>query len=115
MNNHFTSMAQNVNWTDVSVQYTFSSRDNQAKASTLSTGALITLLVFGLMIFLGVVGTIIELSKAGDIPDLNYKKLEPEAKFRSVKDYEPILLQRKKSWARVMMCFSPIRNFMQMS
>ncbi|CDW87686.1 UNKNOWN [Stylonychia lemnae] len=115
MNPHFTSMAMNVNWTNVSVSYTFASRDNSAKASSLTTGALITLLILAAMIVLGVVGSIVELSKAGDIADLNYEKLNAAAKFNTVKQYEPILLQRKKAWARGIMCFSPIRNFIKMS
>lgn len=85
-------MAVNANWTDAKVQFSFSSRDNQAKNASFSTGAILTLLVFGIMIILGVIGTIIEITKAGDIPDLNYEKLNTAAKFNTVQQYEPLLI-----------------------
>lgn len=72
LDNHFTSMAAGANWTNVSVSYSFSSRDNQAKASNFTVGPIITVVVFGMLICLGVAGSIIELTKVGDIPDLNY-------------------------------------------
>lgn len=77
-------MATGANWTDVSVSYTFASRDNHDKASKFSTGGIIVLLIFILLIILGIVGSIVELTKVGDIPDLNYQKLNNAAKFHTV-------------------------------
>lgn len=67
------------------------------------------------LIALGIVGTVIELTHLGDIPNLDYKRLAPVAKFVSIKQYEPILIQRKKPWAQFALVFSALRNFMHLS
>ena len=59
-------------------------------------------LVLGLIVILmglGIAGTVIEMSKIGDIHNLDYERLKPVAKFYSIKQYEPVVIQRKKPWA----------------
>ena len=100
MNQHFEDMAAGANWTDVKVSYRFSSRDDTAVASQPFSGAVKFLLAFMLiMVLLSVTATIIELTRIGDLKGIDYKRLDPVAKFVNIKQYEPILMQRKKPWA----------------
>jgi hypothetical protein len=71
--------------------------------------------LFYVLLILGITGTVIELSHIGDIPDLDYARLNPAARFKTIKQYEPLLLQRKKPWAQVALMFSALRNFMHLS
>lgn len=41
-------------------------------------------MIFLLFVILGITGSVVELTKTGDIPDLDYKKLEVAAKFKTV-------------------------------
>jgi hypothetical protein len=116
MSPKFVSMAENANWTDVTVSYRFSSRDD-VKIHASGTGLgiqIITIFVLTLM-GLGVAGTIVELTHIGDQPNLDYSRLAPASKFVSIKQYEPILIQRKKAWAQFALVFSALRNFMHLS
>lgn len=116
MNDHFMSMAQNANWTDVSVSYKFSSRDDtEFNSKPSSVGMIVVLMFVAVMILVSVAGTIVELTKIGDKKGLDYKRLNPVAKFQSIKQYEPIAFQRKTAWAQAFMVFSALRNFMQFS
>lgn len=100
MKARFVAMAQNANWTDVSVSYRFSSLDDaEIKDEAIPFGLTIIKYLFFLLIFLGIAGTVIELSHLGDIPDLDYKRLGPVQRFKTIRQYEPILIQRKKPWA----------------
>jgi hypothetical protein len=65
----------------------------------MSGGMSVVLAFIIIMMILGIAGTCIELNKFGDVPDLDYKRLNPAAKFVSIAQYEPIVLQRKKQWA----------------
>jgi len=93
-------MAGNASWTNVTVSYRFSSRDDAVMMNKPMSGGLALVLGFLIiMMILGISGTIIELTKVGDVPELDYKRLSPTSKFVSIKQYEPIVLQRKKGWA----------------
>ena len=86
MNKHFEDMAAGANWTNVDVSYRFSSRDDTALSNQPSTGAVKFMLVFMIiMLLLSVTGTILELTRFGDIKGIDYKKLDPVAKFVSIK------------------------------
>ena len=108
-------MAHGANWTDVQISFNMATQINDIASSSLTTGAILTLVFLGIMVSLGIFGSVVELSKIGDVSDLDYPKLEKAARFETVKQHEPILLQRKKPWAAVAICFSPIRNFTRMS
>ena len=109
-------MAENANWTNVQVSYRFSSRDDKAiKAESTPIGVSIISVVVLALMALGIAGTVIELTHIGDVPNLDYKRLEPVAKFVSIKQYEPILVQRKRPWAQFALVFSALRNFMHLS
>jgi len=119
----FRTMACNANWTDASgscdgldVKFTFSSKFmDDLKTMDVPVGLTIIKYLFFTLLGLGVVGTIIELTHIGDIPDLDYKRLEPAARFKTIKQYEPLLIQRKRPWAQIALCFSALRNFMHLS
>jgi hypothetical protein len=68
-------------------------------AQPASVGLVLVLILIIAMMVIGCTGTLIELTHIGDIPDLDYKRLVPASKFVSIKQYEPIALSRKKSWA----------------
>ena len=102
LDDYYIDMAGNASWTKetVTVSYRFSSRDDTTQASLPMSGGMSVVLAFIIiMMILGIAGTCIELNKFGDVPDLDYKKLNPAAKFVSIAQYEPIVLQRKKQWA----------------
>ncbi len=89
---------------------------NEAYASQDPPVAMKIIRIFILALFLlGIVGTIIELTKWGDISNIDYKRFTPVQGFKSIKQYEPILLQRKKPWAQFALVFSALRNFMHLS
>ncbi len=62
----------------------------------MGAGMSVVLVFIVIMMVLGIAGTCIELNKIGDVPDLDYKRLNPAAKFVSIAQYEPIVMQRKK-------------------
>jgi hypothetical protein len=116
MTQQYIDMAGNASWTNVSVSYRFASRDDANLMKQPMTGGLALVLAFIIiMMVLGISGTIIELTKVGDVPDLDYKRLSPASKFVSIKQYEPIVLQRKKGWAQFYLVFSALRNCMRLS
>lgn len=113
MTPHYTAMAEGANWTNVAVSYRFASRDNVDIADSGSgPGFVILLIALIVLISLGAIGTLIELTRIGDLDDLDYKRLDPAAKFVTIRQYQPILLQRKKPWAQFALVFSLLRNFM---
>lgn len=86
MSHKYTKMAEKANWTDTTVTYRFSSRDDEIMMSQpASAGLSIVLVAIIILMVLGIAGTCIELTKIGDIDDLNYKRLEPVAQFVSIK------------------------------
>lgn len=86
MTPRFTVMAENANWTDVNVSYRFSSRDDVDIHNSGSGIGLKVIMIFVLTLMgLGVAGTIIELTHIGDVSNLDYKRLDPAAKFVSIK------------------------------
>ena len=52
----------------------------------------VTIGILLLVVSLGTIGTIIELTKLGDVPSINYQRLNEEAKFKNVDQYDAILL-----------------------
>lgn len=82
---HYINMAQAVNWTDVTVDYYLASDHDSQQANQSSTGVIITLLLLGIVFLLSIVGTIFELTSLGDKKGLDYSRLNPIAKFYSVK------------------------------
>jgi hypothetical protein len=96
----FRTMACNANWTDASgscdglnVTFTYSSKFvDDLKTMDVPVGLTIIKYLFFTLLGLGVLGTIIELTHIGDIPDLDYKRLNPAARFKTIKQYEPLLL-----------------------
>jgi hypothetical protein len=112
----FTRMAENANWTDVTVSYRFSSRDDAAmQKQSAGVGTTIVTIAVLTMVGLGIAGTVVELTPLGDQGGLDYKRLNPMSKFVTIKQYEPILMQRKKAWAQCVLVFSALRNFMHIS
>jgi len=85
MDTHFRGMAQGANWTDVTITFNMATQLNNIAQSSLSTGAILTLVFLGIMVSLGIFGSVVELSKVGDVPNLDYPRLERAAKFETVK------------------------------
>jgi len=64
------------------------------------------------------IGTVVEMSTYGDKEDLNGKEnsqaLYEASKFRRLKQYEAVLLQRKTERAQNFLAFSIVRNGIQL-
>ena len=109
-------MAEAANWTETNVTYRFASRDDAVLMSQpASTGLSILLVSIIILMVLGIAGTVIEVTRIGDIEDLDYKKLDPIAQFKSIKQYEQLAFQRKKKWAFSAIIFSALHNYMSLS
>ncbi len=76
----FIRMAENANWTDVTVDYFFSTVKNKEFSGSYSGGLFATLLFFILMLGLGIFGTCVEITKLGDVQHLDYKRLDEISK-----------------------------------
>ncbi len=117
MSDKYKNMAIAANWTgDIQVSYRFASRDDTVMASQpASVGLVLLLVLIIVMMTLGCGSMVIELTHVGDLPNLDYKRLVPASKFVSIKQYEPIALSRKRTWAQFILMFSALRNFMGIS
>lgn len=111
--------ATGVGWTDVSVDYYAASNYDLAQTNETQNGTI----VFGCMIvtalILVAVGTFIEMTTVGDTDEVkrteNKEALYEAAKFRRMSQYDAVLLQRKETWAQNMVCFSQLRNAIQLN
>jgi hypothetical protein len=65
------------------------------------------------------VGTLVELSTIGDIEEMKRTDtkdaLYEAAKFRRMEQYDSILLQRKSTLSQFLLCFSQLRNALQLN
>ena len=80
-------MMEDLNWTNVNVNYTMSSQfvETGVTEEVSHTMLNVSWLILLFFIFLGFVGMIIELTKIGDVENLNYETLEPQAKFQNTR------------------------------
>ena len=116
MSDKYINMSLAANWTNPSVTYRFSSRDDEKMMSQpASAGLSLVLGAILIMMTLGIAGTVIELTRIGDVAGLDYKRLDPVSKFVSIKQYDQIALKRKKPWATNFLVFSALHNFMSLS
>ena len=79
LDSNIISMMEDLNWTDVSVNYTMASqfKDTGIKEAVSDSMNIFTWLLLLFFVLLGMVGMLFELTKLGDIEGLNYEELEP--------------------------------------
>lgn len=111
--------SKNAGWENVEVTFTASTIESDNIKEASSNGLYALLAVLGVVLLLAAVGTLIEVSTIGDLDeykkgdedgDKAAEKLAEAALFRRVTQYDCVLLQRKKQWARKLLAFSFIRN-----
>jgi len=76
LSNTIIRMANNSNWTNVSVSYYFASEDNADLKSAWTNGFTTMISILLAFIFFGVISLIINISRLGDKSNLNYTQLD---------------------------------------
>jgi hypothetical protein len=66
-------------------------------------------------VLLGIGCAVVEMSRYGDIGGLDYNTFDKKAQFKQVGQYDSYLVQRKKPFAQIMLCFSPLRNLIKVA
>ena len=96
--------AEGVGWQNVVVDYHLASEYDDEKASETQPGTYIILAILLIAILLMLVGTCVEMSRCGDRKEVSDEAdaqiLYEAAKFRRLKQYDAILLQRKTPQAQ---------------
>jgi hypothetical protein len=116
-----TGYATGVGWSEVSVDYHDASNYDATQTDMLNPNN--GTIIFGCILLTALAlvgfGTLLEMTTVGDSEEMkrteNKDALYEAAKFRRNIQYDAILLQRKETWAQSMLCFSQLRNAIQMN
>ena len=75
-----------------------------------STGKIVGVCIFALLILAVAIGSCVEMTSIGDDPEYDKEIIRELNKFKSTDQYESVIMQRKKPWARKFVAISAIRN-----
>ena len=111
---HFKAMAHFASWENVTVEFTMSSADKASMKITLGVILMTTFISF--MIFMAIVGFVVQSTTIGNQQESKAAKtLRRQQSQLLSNEQDREMLLRKTPFARLLICFSPIRNLLKLA